>query len=186
MNWDSLKQSRWLWILGLLGLVLLGIGSWTRTSPTEKPVGPAPSDPPPVPADGAGQMENYERAYEQRLTAILNQLPGISGVRVMVNVDSTEEVVYAHNEQQQQQTVNETDKQGGTRVTTSRNGNDQVVVIKQGTEQPLVVKRLRPQVRGVLVAAKGAENANVRIQIVQAVQSVLNVPPHRIAVIPSK
>jgi stage III sporulation protein AG len=131
-------------------------------------------------------MEAYERAYEERLTALLSQLPGVRDVRVMVNVDSTEEVVYAHNEQEQRQTVNETDKQGGTRVTTSQTGNDQVVVVKQATEQPLVVKRVRPQVRGVLVAAKGAEDARVQAEIVQAVQSVLGVPPHRIAVIPGK
>ncbi|MBE3551619.1 MAG: stage III sporulation protein AG [Kyrpidia tusciae] len=183
MNWNFANGSKWLWILGILGVVLIALGALTRG-----PSG-APAKTPSIPATdqaggGSEEMKAYEQAYEQQLTSLLSRLPGVQDVRVMVNVDSTEEVVYARNDQNQNQTINETDKQGGTRVTASQSSNDQVVLA--GQNQPLIVKRLRPQVRGVLVVAKGAQDARVQAEIVQAVAAVLGVPPHRIAVVPGQ
>ncbi|MDI3256607.1 MAG: stage III sporulation protein AG [Kyrpidia sp.] len=185
MNWNLSKGSKWLWVLGVLGVVLIGLGTWNRGVPgaqIKTPTAPAPARPE---GEGSAEMQAYEHAYEEQLTHLLSRLQGVQNVRVMVNVDSTEEVVYARNDQDQRQTINETDKQGGTRVTTNLTSNDQVVLTGQGSE-PLVVKRLRPQVRGVMVVAKGAEDARIQAEIVQAVQAALGVPPHRIAVLPGQ
>lgn len=51
-------------------------------------------------------------------------------------------------------------------------------------EQPIVLKKLKPQVRGVLVVAKGAENLKVKAAMIEAIQRVLDVPMHRISVMP--
>ena len=40
-----------------------------------------------------------------------------------------------------------------------------------------------PKIKGILVVAKGAENSYLRLEIVRAIQSVLNVPVHRIALL---
>lgn len=51
---------------------------------------------------------------------------------------------------------------------------------------PIVTKRIKPKVRGVVVVAKGAENAVVKSLIVDAVEKGLNVPAYRISVVPRK
>lgn len=49
-----------------------------------------------------------------------------------------------------------------------------------------MTKRIKPQVRGVLVVAKGAENKVVRGLVEQAIEKGLNVPIQRISVVPRK
>jgi stage III sporulation protein AG len=50
----------------------------------------------------------------------------------------------------------------------------------------LVVKTVKPKIRGVVVVAKGAENATVKKLISDAVERGLEVPAHRISVVPRK
>ncbi len=65
------------------------------------------------------------------------------------------------------------------------NEEQQVVLVRQGDQEvPLLVETRKPEVRGVLVVAKGAEQATVQEWVVQAVSRVLDVPTHRISVMP--
>jgi stage III sporulation protein AG len=45
-----------------------------------------------------------------------------------------------------------------------------------------VIKTVKPHVRGVLVVAKGAEQPRIQAIIMESVQRVLEVPPHRIGI----
>jgi stage III sporulation protein AG len=49
-----------------------------------------------------------------------------------------------------------------------------------------VVEYQKPAIRGVLVVAKGAENIQVKKWIIEAVTRSLDVPSHRVAVMPKK
>jgi stage III sporulation protein AG len=51
---------------------------------------------------------------------------------------------------------------------------------------PVVVETKKPDIRGVLVVAKGAENIQVKKWIVEAVTRVLGVSSHRVSVVPKK
>ncbi|MNC72064.1 hypothetical protein D3C75_1230700 [compost metagenome] len=57
---------------------------------------------------------------------------------------------------------------------------------QSGDDTPLVVKTTKPKIRGVVVVAKGAENATVKKLISDAVERGLDVPAHRISVVPRK
>jgi stage III sporulation protein AG len=59
----------------------------------------------------------------------------------------------------------------------SRKGND---------EHPIVLETKKPVIRGVLVVAQGAENIHVKQMILEAVTRVLDVPQHKVAVLPKK
>ena len=50
------------------------------------------------------------------------------------------------------------------------------------TEQPLVSYTKRPEIAGVLVTAVGAEDARIRLLLLEAVSTVLDVPPHRVQI----
>ncbi|MNW16560.1 hypothetical protein D3C71_2154450 [compost metagenome] len=59
--------------------------------------------------------------------------------------------------------------------------------MKQSSDEvPLVVKTTKPKIRGVVVVAKGAENPTVKLLIADAVERGLEVPAHRISVVPRK
>ena len=62
-----------------------------------------------------------------------------------------------------------------------------MIIIRNGDEEtPLVVATKKPDIRGVLVVAKGADNLQIKKWIVEAVTRVLNVPSYRVAVLPKK
>ncbi|MFP7253260.1 stage III sporulation protein AG [Virgibacillus sp. 7505] len=128
---------------------------------------------------------DLEAAYEQDLVGLLEKIKGVSEVEVMVNLNSTHQKIYEKNLIIGQQTSEETDQNGGERVVEDENEEQQVVLVRQGDQEvPLLVETRKPEVRGVLVVAKGTEQATVQEWVVEAVSRVLDVPTHRISVMP--
>ncbi|WP_141431705.1 stage III sporulation protein AG [Bacillus sp. 03113] len=132
-------------------------------------------------------ISDYERAYEAALKDALDKMLGVEDVSVIVNVDGTEKNIMEKNTKTQSQTTNETDPQGGKRTVEDQSNEEQVVIIQNGEKEvPIVVEKKKPEIRGVLVVAKGADNIQVKKWIVEAVTRVLDVPSHRVAVMPKK
>ncbi|MFD2170908.1 stage III sporulation protein AG [Tumebacillus lipolyticus] len=185
-----LKNRKMLLALGILGVVLLlNPFAWLKgtDNSAESKLGGE---------KGAGQvisntdrsaLGEYEQIYASRLTEILNMVVGVSDATVMVTIDSSEESIYAENLQENRQSNNETDTKGGTRGVTQVDKNGQLVITREnGQEQPVVVKTIKPRVRGVVVVARGAEQIKTVALIKEAVQRSLEVPPHKISVLPKK
>lgn len=135
----------------------------------------------------AWSMSDYESFYEQSIKEILEQVVGVGEVVVMVNLNSTEEKVYQTNVRTGNQITNERDSQGGNRTIEDQTKDEAVVTVSNGNgEMPVVVKTVKPTVRGVVVVAEGAENPKVKAWIYDVVQRSLDVPVHRISVVPKK
>ncbi|WP_368656648.1 stage III sporulation protein AG [Brevibacillus dissolubilis] len=132
-------------------------------------------------------MREYENTYETQLAEILESVIGVGQVEVMVNLDSTPEIVVEKDRDSRQATTKEVDKNQATRDQNDQSRNEKVVVIDGGkSQQPVVVKTMKPKVRGVLIVAKGAENIQVKAWITDAVQKVLEVPAYKISILPKK
>lgn len=130
-------------------------------------------------------MQKYEQEYEQELSSILSKVVGVSDVDVVVNLDSSEEEVIQYDVRENTQTTTETDTKGGTRSIQQNNTDRKTTVYRDGGgEKPLVVKKVKPKVRGVLVVARGVEDLQVKATVIQAIQRTLDVPMHRIEVLP--
>lgn len=137
--------------------------------------------------DGPKTMKEYEEWYENQLTEILSTIVGVSDVTVMVNLESTEEIIVEKNSRIQDSKTVEQDREGGSREIVDSLRDEQVVILRNGSgEQPVILMTRKPQVRGVLVVAKGAENAQVKAWITEAVQRVLHVQANRVSVLPKK
>lgn len=133
----------------------------------------------------ASEIEQLARGYEKNLENMLNKIEGVSEAEVMVNLASSDVKVHERNIISGVQTTSEEDSNGGTRRVEDKTEDSQVVLVRQGDrESPLLVQTLRPEVTGVFVVAKGAEQATVKSWIIEAISSVLDVPSHRIAVMP--
>jgi stage III sporulation protein AG len=132
-------------------------------------------------------IAKYESNYEQQLTETLNSMAGVSNVKVEVNVEGSEKKVYQTNKTNRSQQTEEIDKQGGKRNIDDNSQEEEVVIIDNGDEQtPVIVQTEMPEIRGVLVIAKGAENIEIKQMIREAVTRLLDVPSHRVSVLPKK
>jgi stage III sporulation protein AG len=132
-------------------------------------------------------MDEYEEFYENQLADILSKAIGVGEVSVMVNLDSSEEVIVKTNTNTSKSETTEKDREGGVRDITNHSSDEQVVLVKKGSgDEPIIVKRKKPRVRGVLVVASGADNIQVKAWIIEAVQRVMDVPLHKISVLPKR
>jgi stage III sporulation protein AG len=136
-------------------------------------------------SDATSKIQSLEDAYEKDLNHLLEQMNGISNVEVMVNLDATNEQVYQKNLIIGSQVTKELDQNGGTREIDDETREQTVVILRQGDKEiPLTVQTKKPEVRGVLIVANGVENMEVKKWVIDAVSKVLDVPVHRVSVMP--
>ncbi|MDF1507576.1 stage III sporulation protein AG [Robertmurraya sp. DFI.2.37] len=138
-------------------------------------------------AAGDDEISTYEARYEAQLKEALEGIAGVSDVMVVVNVDATEKSVYEKNTVTRSQTTEETDREGGQRKVEDQSKDSQIVIIRDGEKEvPIELETKKPQIRGVLVVAKGADNIQVKKWIIESVTKLLDVPSHRVSVMPRK
>ncbi|MED4783336.1 stage III sporulation protein AG [Brevibacillus choshinensis] len=132
-------------------------------------------------------IAEYENNYSTQLRDILASVVGVGEVEVMVNLESTPELIMAENRNNRSSTNQETDKDRATRNQNDQTKDSEVVIVQGGKQdQPVIIKTMKPRVRGVLVVAKGADNIQVKAWITEAVQKVLDVPAYKISILPKK
>lgn len=186
------KTLRLLLIIGGIGAALILINSflpYTDMEPSAQDLNPPPLSTEAWSSGGqqASPFDALERTIEQRVKDILEKIVGVGSVDVLVTVESTEEIVVERHKLDTQSVTDENDKNGGTRHITSVTRDGQVVLYEvSGDQKPIVTKTINPKIRGILIVAKGAENATVRKLILDAVEKGLSVTVNRISVVPSK
>ncbi|MBM7597997.1 stage III sporulation protein AG [Virgibacillus halotolerans] len=189
------KKTRYIIVLALAGLLLLIISNVFSTSKNEtdtdadyqldsqnqQPAQKSVSEEETATSD----VNELEKSYEKDLVEMLNKIKGVSEVEVMVNLDSTNVKVYEKNLVKGQQTTDESDRNGGTRKVEDNTEDSQAVLVRQGEKEvPLLIQTEKPDVRGVFVVAKGVDHATVKKWMIESVSRVLDVPTHKISVMP--
>lgn len=131
-------------------------------------------------ADNAlpSSFSEYAGNLEKNLGTILSEIKGAGKVSVMITFESGVEQVYAYSTDTQ--TNKNTDGVKETSVTTEKN----TIVVSSG--QPVVVKEIMPLIKGVLVVADGANNISVKMNILKAVQALLELPTSKIEIFAKK
>ncbi|MGG0716539.1 stage III sporulation protein AG [Robertmurraya massiliosenegalensis] len=138
-------------------------------------------------AAGSNEISEYEASYEAQLKEALEGIAGVSDVMVVVNVDATEKSIYEKNTVTRSQMTDETDREGGQRKVEDQSKDSQLVIIREGEKEvPIELEKKKPEIRGVLVVAKGADNIQIKKWIVESVTKLLDVPSHRVSVMPRK
>lgn len=134
-----------------------------------------------------GSISDYEAEYENQLKEVLETISGVGNVSVVVNVESTGQKVVEKNTVTGSQVTKETDREGGKREVEDQSTDQQVVIIQEGEkETPIVIQTKKPEIRGVLIVAQGADNIHIKKTIIESVTRVLGVPSHRVAVASKK
>ncbi len=124
--------------------------------------------------------------YEKRLTEVLSKVEGVGHVEVMITEKESKELVVLKDKPYTQETLNETDQSGGTRMSSSAKSEEETVLSggSSSAGTPFVTKEVAAKVEGVLVIAEGGADGKVAANITAAVQALFGVEAHKIKVLP--
>ena len=120
---------------------------------------------------------------EDKLKNILSKIQGVGNVEVCLNYSESSEVVAMYNENSTTSTTEETDDTGGTRkIEETDTQKDVIFQEDDGTKTPITAKVINPKIEGAIITAQGANNAETKNNIVQAVEAVTGLATHKIQV----
>ncbi len=119
----------------------------------------------------------------QQLEEILSKIQGVGEVKVFVNYSESSEVVAMYNENTKTSNTEENDTSGGIRkIQETDTQKDIIYQEDNGEKTPITQKIVQPKVEGAIVTAKGANNAETKTNIIQAVEAVTGLATHKIQV----
>ena len=129
------------------------------------------------------EQVSKEDTLSQKLEAILSQIQGVGEVKVFINYSESSEVVAMYNENSKSSTTEETDTSGGIRkVQETDSQKDIIYQENNGTKTPMTKKVIEPKIEGAIITAKGANNIDVKSNIIQAVEAATGLATHKIQV----
>lgn len=126
---------------------------------------------------------NYDE-NEEKLANILSNIAGVGRVKVLLTYSQTSTYVPIYNENVKSSNTTETDSAGGSR-TVEENDSQKEVIYKEdssGNREPVTQSIISPKIEGAIITAEGADNAEVKTAIVQAVEAATGLATHKIQV----
>lgn len=127
----------------------------------------------------SSSLEEYTDYLEKKLQNVIKNIDGAGEVSVMLTFAGRIEYEYA--KESEETTTSSNITSGSNSKTTV---NEKVIIVNQnGKNMPLIVKEIYPNIGGVVVVASGAKDVSVRLNIINAVQTVLDVSPSKIQVL---
>ena len=120
---------------------------------------------------------------ENKLKNILSKIQGVGEVEVCLNYSETSEVVAMYNENSITSTTEETDDTGGSRkIEETDIKKDVIFEENDGNKTPITAKVIKPKIEGAIITAQGVNNAEIKNNIIQAVEAVTGLATHKIQV----
>lgn len=120
---------------------------------------------------------------ELKLEEILSKIQGVGEVKVFINYSESSEIIPMYNENTKTSNTEETDTSGGTRTIQEEDSQKEIIYEEDdGQKTPITQKVVQPKVEGAIITAKGANNADVKSSIIQAVEAVTGLATHKIQV----
>ena len=174
----SMSMDKWFLVL-LAGVALLILvfpsGKSRENKPEESKTG----------TESAVSQKEYHELLEERLKSALAQVEGVGETDVMITLKSTEEKQVEKDTNKKQSSTNETDSQGGSRISDSYEEEKTVIFAEDenGNQVPYVVKSILPEIEGVLIVCEGGDKATIQTEVYEAVEALLGVPAHKIKVL---
>lgn len=129
--------------------------------------------------------QKYE--LEEKMEKILSTIKGVGEVNVFINYSESSSSIPLYDESTTTSTTTEGDSSGGTRNTVETENQKEVVFTeKSGTKDPIIQKTTMPLIEGAIITAKGANNAEVKTDIINAVQAATGLSIDRVQVFEMK
>jgi len=116
----------------------------------------------------------YCKEIELKLENILSQIQGAGNVTVMISLDGSPELVYASDSD-----TKTSSNANGTTTTTSSN----LIVINGSDKGALILKENLPKVKGVIVVSSGADNISIKLDMLNAISTLLDLSTDQINIL---
>lgn len=132
-----------------------------------------------------GYSENtYIEEMENKFENILRKVSGIGDVEVMLRLKASSEQIILKDKPYTQEGLNESDREGGSRVNNKVDREDSTVLTtdKDGKTVPYIIQEVEPQIEGVVVIAEGGDNVDIISDIMEAAEVLFDVPAHKVKV----
>ena len=129
-------------------------------------------------------VERYRRDLCMQLEQFLQTMDGVGTAKVYITMHSSAEIIVERNSPYSKRTEEEREQER-TRVVGETENESEVVLTRQedGSETPIIVKEIVPTVRGVVVAAQGADNERIKKEITALVMALFGIEEHKIRVV---
>ena len=156
----AVKKYRYAGIVILIGILFMALPTGTKDN---------------TPSQTASAPQTPITTLEERLSSLLSQVSGAGNVQVILTMSSGEETLYQANED----------------VSTQENGmttkTDTVTVTDAQRYESGLIRQVNPPVyKGAVIVCQGADNAAVRLAIVDAVGKATGLGADKISVLKMK
>lgn len=164
--WDKLKKIKHigLYLALFLAVVIVGIYFTTLSNPKEE----NPSTNLDTNTQTFSSSSEYITWLENKLENVLGKVKGAGNVEIILTLDKGFEYVYATEEEIKELA-------SGGSVTTTK------VVLVNG--QPVLEEEIFPSIKGIVVVSQGAQDVTVRLNLLSALQTVVNVDNSKITIL---
>ena len=120
--------------------------------------------------------EQYRKGLEKELEEFLSSVAGVGDVKVLIYMKSSQEYVVEKDIPTSSSTSGESSELRKEEATVYIRNAD-------GNEVPFISQTKSPEIDGVVVAAKGAADEGIRLQIVKLVMALYGVEANKVEVL---
>ncbi len=164
LNIKNLKILGLIVIVLVVFLIFIGLNSTTSKTNTTT-----------VKTSAYQTTMQYCEQLENKLMNVLSSIEGAGNVNVMISVNGSPELVIASNSDEKTSTT----PSGTTTTSTST----PIIVNSNGESNALVLTENLPTVKGVIVVSSGASNVAIKLNILNAVSTLLDISTDKISII---
>ena len=133
------------------------------------------------------KKSNEGENTEERLENILSNIKGVGTAKVLLTYSQTSQIMPMYDEDSTESTTEEKDSGGGTRIINeSSTKKDIIYEENNGVKTPITQSVVNPKIEGAIITAQGAGDANVKANIIQAVEAVTGLATYKIQVFEMK
>ena len=136
------------------------------------------------PQQSVSTLGDEAAELEERLERIISRIEGVGRSSVMVTLESGAKYIYA----QESKTSSDasTDVGAGQETRTERRGSTEEKYIfiedENGRKRALLLTTAEPVVKGVVIVCEGAEDARVKLRVLNAVTVALGITSARVSI----
>ena len=122
----------------------------------------------------------YAKEMESKLCGVIQNIKGVGNVKVMISVASGGEIIIANSVEEKSIVSSDGESKNVTTVKTP------IIVTDNGTSKPIILMEILPKIQGVIVVASGAEDVNIKLNIISAVETITEISSKNIQVFAGK
>lgn len=131
---------------------------------------------------GESPKEEEQTSLEMQVQSILSTIEGVGNSKVLITFKGSEKQVLAMQEETKTTSVTDSETNGNRTTTETVTEKTPIMVTINGVAQPVVLQTFRAEIDGIVIVADGGDNVLVKMKIVDAVCTLLNVDTAKIKI----